>query len=740
MKSEFCVTGMACAACQRHVEGAVSSLPFVHRVSVSLITGSVSVLHDGDPEAIAEAIRRAGYGAEVAPRGGVTLPERAAVTGREVLSLTFSLLLTLILFLLSMGPMLGLPRPAPLDPTVGGGARLLLTELCLTLPLLYVGRRYFLRGAAAVLHRAPTMDTLVALGAGVAFLHGAVLTVLSLCLSDRAAGYAESAEFEATAMILFFVTVGKTLEGRAKDKTADALRALAALAPTTATVLRDGEEITVDTAALVSGDLVVLRTGEAAPADGRVTEGFATMNEAMLTGEALPVDKAVGDSIRAGCLTVDGRLIFAVEAAGEDTALAEMIRTVSEAQGSAAPISRLADRVSAVFVPAVTAAALLTFVLYFAITKNATEALRHAISVLVISCPCALGLATPTAIMVATGRAAAEGILIKSGAALETLGRIDTVAFDKTGTLTTGAMQVAEVVPCDGISRAEVLATAAAVEGASLHPLAEAIRHAAEGEGMMLPTATDFLTVEGRGLAADVGPDRCFAGSAAFLSEDVGLSPAPLFEASERLLGLGYSIVYVAREENLLGVIGISDSAKPMAGEAVEALHRLSVRTVMLTGDNPRAAARIAEAVGIGEVRASLTPEGKGEAVAALSAEGRCVAMVGDGINDALPLVRAELGMAIGAGADAAIASADVVLRRSDPRDVVAALILGRRTMRIVRQNLFWALVYNAVCIPIAAGVLVPIGISLTPGLSAAAMCLSSLFVVSNSLRLYRKS
>ena len=739
MRTELTVKGMACAACSRHVEGAVAALPFVHRVSVSLITGSVSVLHDGDPEAIAEAIRRAGYEAALAPCGAVALPERATVTRRTVASLAVSLLLTLCLFLLSMGPMLGLPRPRLLDPALGGGVLLLTVELLLTLPLLFLGRRYFVRGAAALLHRAPTMDTLVALGAGVAFLHGAVLTVLALCLSDRAALYAEAAEFEATAMILFFVTVGKTLEGRAKDKTADALRALAALSPTTATVLREGEEVTVDTASLVSGDLVVLRTGESAPADGRVTEGFATMNEAMLTGEALPVDKAVGDRISAGCLTVDGRLIFRVEAAGEDTALAEMIRTVSEAQATAAPIARLADRVSAVFVPAVTAAALLTLVIYALITRDVTEALRHAISVLVISCPCALGLATPTAIMVATGRAAAEGILVKSGAALEALGRIDTVAFDKTGTLSTGAMQVAEVIPCEGVTRAEVLAVAAAVEAASVHPLAEAIRRAAEGE-TEVPEASDFLTVEGRGLAADVGRDRCFAGSAAFLGEDVGLDIAPLNEASERFLELGYSIVYIAREETLLGAIGISDTERPEAAEAVAALQHLSVRTVMLTGDNPRAARRIAMAVGIGEVRASLTPEGKGEAVAALAAEGHRVAMVGDGINDALPLVRAELGMAIGAGADAAIASADVVLRRSDPRDVVSALTLGRRTMCIVRQNLFWALIYNAVCIPVAAGALVPLGVSLSPGLSAAAMCLSSLFVVSNSLRLYRKS
>ncbi len=738
MKTEFTVTGMACAACARHVERAVLDLPFVSEVSVSLITGVLRVTHTGSPEEIAAAVRGVGYGAEVRERGAAAIPIAAVVTWRDLGRLSFLFVLTLLLFLLAMGPMLGIGRPSFLDPDRGGGRWLLLTECLLALPSLWLGRRYFVRGAASLLHRAPTMDTLVSLGAGVAFLHGAVLTVMAFLIPDRAADYAASVNLEACAMILFFVTVGKTLEGRAKDKTAEALRALSALAPKAATVLRDGREVAVDAADLRQGDLVLLRTGEAAPADGSVVEGNGSMNEAMLTGESLPVDKQCGAPVKAGCLLEDGHLIFSVEASGEDTALAEMIRTVSEAAASQAPIARLADRVSAIFVPAVTGIAALTFFLFSLVTGDLGAALSHAISVLVISCPCALGLATPTAIMASTGRAARDGILVKSAEALEMLGRIDTVAFDKTGTVTTGVMQVVALCPTEGVGEGELLGIAAALEAASSHPLAVAIRRHAEERGVTPPVAEGFITVEGRGLAADIGDDRCFAGNAALLAEDVGMDLSPLDGAAERLLSEGCSLVYLGREETLLGVIGIADAARPSARPTVEALSALGIDTVMLTGDNPRAAAKISREVGIAKIRAGLLPEGKAEAIATLRREGRRVAMVGDGINDALPLVSADLGIAIGAGADAAIASADVVLRRSDPHDALAALRLGRRTLRIIKQNLFFALVYNSICIPIAAGALLPLGIALSPGLSAAAMSLSSLFVVSNSLRLAR--
>lgn len=737
MKTEFKITGMACAACVRHVEGAVTALPDVQSVSISLIAGSMTVIHDCPKEAVAEAVRRAGYGVAVAERGaGLSLPT-ATVSRRDALRLAVSVALTVLLFLLAMGPMLGIPRPGFLDPKTGGGRWLLLTEFLLALPFLWIGRRYFVRGTASLLHRAPTMDTLVMLGTGVAFLHGTVLLVLAFCMPERAAGYASAVNFEATAMIFTFVTVGKTLEGRAKDKTADALRALSALSPTAATVLRDGEEVSVNASELRRGDIAVLRTGDAAPADGHVTDGFCTMNEAMLTGESLPVDKRPGDTVTAGCLVTDGRILFTVEATGEETALSEMIRMVGEAAASTAPIARLADRVSAIFVPAVTGISLLTLILFFAITGDFSEALRHAISVLVISCPCALGLATPTAIMASTGTAARLGILVKNAEALETLGRIDTVALDKTGTVSTGVMQVEAIRPAIG-GEEELLCYAAAVEAASTHPLAEAIRREIAVRGLTPPTAEGFITLEGRGLAADIGKERFFVGNAAFLAEDAEIDLVPVAAATEELLALGCSLVYVGREESVLGVIGIADTERPGADKAVAALAHRGVHTVMLTGDNPRAAAKIAAATGIGEVRASLTPEKKAEAVAALAADGHRVAMVGDGINDALPLVRADLGIAIGAGADAAIASADVVLRRSDPYDVVTALDIGRRTLRIIKQNLFWALIYNSICIPAAAGALLPLGISLMPGVSAAAMSLSSLFVVGNSLRLLR--
>ena len=462
------------------------------------------------------------------------------------------------------------------------------------------------------------------------------------------------------------------------------------------------------------------------------------VDESALTGESLPVDKSEGARVSAGCLMTSGRLLFKIEAAGEDTALADMIRLVSEAAASEAPIARLADRVSAVFVPLVSAAALLTFILFSLITKDMSEALRHAISVLVISCPCALGLATPTAIMASTGAAAGRGILVKSAEALEALGHIDTLAFDKTGTLTSGVMTVRAAIPMAGIDEDTLLALAAAVEGGSAHPLAEAIRREADRRGREAYTVSGFITVEGRGIAADIADERYFAGNAALLTEDVGIDLSPLDTATELLLSMGCSLVYLGREEELLGVIGIADEARPEARDAVSALKEMGVAAVMLTGDNPRAAGEIAGLLGIRDVRASLSPEQKGDAIGALQDGGARVAMVGDGINDALPLVRAELGIAIGAGTDAAIASADIVLRRSDVRDAVTALRIGRRTLRIIKQNLFWALCYNTVAIPIAAGALLPLGISLTPGISAAAMSLSSLFVVSNSLRLLR--
>lgn len=736
MKSEFTVEGMSCAACQHHVENAVRALAGVDDVRVSLITATMIVTHDCPPDAIMAAVAHAGYRALPKEAGASSLPERHAITKRDGIRLTVCVVLMVAVFLLTMGGMLGLSRPALLDPDRGGGAYLLLAEFLLTLPFLYLGRRYFVRGTASLFRLAPTMDTLIMLGAGTALLQGTALVLLAFLYPENAATYAKSANLEAVSMILTFVTVGKTLEGHARDKTADALRALAALTPKSATVLRDGREVEIESASLQRGELCLLREGESAPADGYVCEGFGTMNEAMLTGESLPVDKSEGARVSAGCLMMSGRIVFKIEASGEDTALADMIRLVSEAAASEAPIARLADRVSAVFVPFVAGAALLTFILFSLITHDLTEALRHAISVLVISCPCALGLATPTAIMASTGAAAGRGILIKSAEALEALGHIDTLAFDKTGTLTSGVMTVRAAIPMAGTSEDTLLALAAAIEEGSAHPLAEAIRREAAGRGAVSYTASGFITVEGRGIAADIGNERYFAGNAALLTEDVGIDLSPLDDATEHLLSMGCSLVYLGREEELLGVIGIADTARQEAREAVAALDGMGIRSVILTGDNPRAAGTVAETVGIRDIRASLSPEEKGEQIGALQAEGARVAMVGDGINDALPLVRADLGIAIGAGTDAAIASADIVLRRSDVRDAVAALRIGRRTLRIIKQNLFWALCYNTVAIPIAAGALLPLGLFLTPGISAAAMSLSSLFVVSNSLRL----
>lgn len=736
MITEFRISGMSCAACSAHVEHAVSALPGVSRVQVSLLTSGMEVTHTCPVEEICAAVRRAGYGALPAEKGAAAgIPVAGEEKGRGIFVLLTMLVCTVCLFLLEMWPMAGLRYPGFLDPAAGNARFLLLAQFLFALPVVFLGRRYYVRGAASLFRGAPTMDTLIMLGSGTALLHGTVLLCLSFLIPDAGARYALSANFPAAAMILFFVTIGKMLEGRAKDKTAEALRALSALAPTHTTVLREGRECVVPVSELCKGDTVILHTGEAAPADGRVIDGHGTMDESMLTGESLPVEKTVGDEIGCGCTLSDGRLLFCVTAAGEDSSLSAILRMVAKASASRAPISRIADRVSAFFVPTVAGIAFLTFLLFSLITGNMTEAFRHAISVLVISCPCALGLATPTAIVASTGAAARRGILIKSAEALENAGKIRTVAFDKTGTLTKGQMSVTGLFPAAGIPEEELLSTAAACEGAVTHPIGIAIRQAAAERGLSLPAAGNYLVVEGRGTAADLGDDRIFAGSEAFLSQDAGIDLSALENAKEKLLSEGCTLVFVGREEQALGVIGIRDVPREGAAETLAALRAQGLRTVMLSGDNPRAAAYMAKVTGIDDFRAGLSPEEKAEEIRALEKQGK-VAMVGDGINDALPLVAADLGIAIGAGTDVAVASADVVLRRSELADVGRTLAIGRRTLRIMKENLFWALVYNVLCIPAAAGVFLPLGLSLSPMISAAAMSLSSLSVVGNSLRL----
>jgi Cu2+-exporting ATPase len=587
----------------------------------------------------------------------------------------------------------------------------------------------------AIIRKNPNMDSLVMLGSGAALIHGIILLVGAVALGEAEAHrIAMRVYFEASAMILTLVLVGKTFEGRAKDKTISAIRALAKLAPDRVTVLCDGKAVEIPRSELAEGATVLLRAGDRVAADGVALSGFATVDESHLTGESLPVDKSEGAPLAAGSVVCDGSLRMRADRVGEETSLAATLRMVREAAAGKAPIARLADRVSAIFVPTVFLIALVTFAVWLFFGGVGT-ALVHAVSVLVISCPCALGLATPAAIMTATGRGAELGILVKSAAALEALGRIDTVALDKTGTLTDGKMSVSHVATAPGVDLDRLRRVAYALESRSGHPIAKAITKYFEGTPDVDPQG--FSTLPGKGLYGKIDGIHCFAGNAALLSDDMEIELDPLSCETERILADASTPVYFSMGEELLGVIGVGDTIRADAPAAVSDLHALGVTTVVLTGDHELAAKRVKDALSCNELHAGLLPDGKARLVRELLTEHR-VAMIGDGINDAEALATAEVGIAIGAGTDVAIASADVVLRRSRLADAVTALRLGRATLHNIRQNLFWALIYNAVCIPIAAGVLSPIGVTLVPWMAALAMSFSSLFVVSNALRLRR--
>ena len=739
MKTNFRVGGMSCAACSAHVENAVARVGGVERVSVSLLTGSMVVEHGCPPEDVIAAVRRAGYTASVIEEtGAAVLPPPEKTSWKR---LWLSLLFGLPLIWLGMLPMLFENAPIPPflrdNPLLNVGVQLLLA--CVVAGINY---RYFTGGFAAVLHRAPNMDTLIALGAGAAVLQTlGVFLVLVFGGHTAHHGATPHVWAETAAMILILVTLGKTLEGKQKDKTAAAIRALASLAPDTACVVREGKEITLPLAELQVGDTLILRAGERAPADGTVLSGTGAMDESSLTGESLPVDKKSGDVILSGCILTNGVLTLRADRVGEETSLSQTIRMVAGAVASKAPLARIADRVSAVFVPAVLGIALLTLAVWSIVAGVSdrytfSDALSHAITVLVISCPCALGLATPTAIMTATGRAAEMGILIKSAEALEALGHIDTVALDKTGTVTEGKMRLTASIPAPNIPESDLRALAYALEAPSSHPIARAIC-AGLGETEPAADVTDFSTMEGRGIYAKVGGIKCFAGNRALL-DDMEIE-CPFEKAqSDALLSAGATVVYICRGAECIGLLAVADTLREDSRAAVEELRKLGVKTLMLTGDHEAVAASIAKQAGIDEAAAGLLPADKAERIAAVQESGAKVAMVGDGVNDAISLVSADVGIAIGAGTDVAQESADIVLRRDTLTLVPTALRLGRATVRNIRQNLFWALIYNVICIPLAAGVLVPIGVSLPPVFGALAMSVSSLCVVSNALRLKR--
>ena len=743
---KYTVTGMSCAACSARVEKAVRAVPGVTSCAVSLLTSSMGVEGDAAAEDIARAVEGAGYGIRPADVAATTTsgsadtadPLTDTETPRLRRRLAWSLLLLIPLLYMSMGHMLwDWPLPAFFNDnhTAMGLAQLLLTAAVMA-----INQKFFVSGARGLVHGAPNMDTLVALGAAASFSWSAwALFAMTRAQADgdKAAvlAYMKDFYFETAAMILTLITVGKMLEARSKGKTTDALKSLMRLAPQTATVLRGGSEVEMPVASVRVGDEFVVRPGGHVPVDGEVLEGESAVNEAALTGESMPVDKGPGDRVAAATVNVSGFLRCRATRVGEDTTLAQIIRMVSDAAATKAPISHLADRVSGIFVPGVIAIAVLTTAGWLLAGESAGFALARGIAVLVISCPCALGLATPVAIMVGSGVGARHGILFKTAAALEQTGRTRIVAMDKTGTLTSGTPVVTDILPADGATPDDVLACALALESKSEHPLARAVMAAGEERGLSPAPVEDFRAVPGNGLSATAAGQRLAGGSRAFISEQAPV-PAPLAAKAESLAAKGKTPLYFSRNGTVLGCIAVADTLKPDSPEAVRQLQGMGIRVVMLTGDNERTARAVGAQAGIDALVAGVLPDGKEQAVRKLREKG-ATAMVGDGINDAPALTRADTGIAIGAGADVAIDAAEVVLVNSRLADVPAAIRLSRATLSNIRQNLFWAFFYNVLGIPLATGVLQPLfGWTLNPVFGAAAMSLSSFCVVSNALRL----
>lgn len=744
MKKKFNVTGMTCSACQAHVERAVAKLPGVRYASANLLQNTLTAEYDEDrlnAQDIIAAVRGAGYDAFAPGEQSVLFsPQRAAKEEARRLKYRFivSLVFLLPLLYVAMGSMLALPLPEVLHSNPGLFA---LTQFILTLPVLAVNRKFFTNGFKRLFAGAPNMDSLIALGSGSAVVFGVwglfgVTYLLGVPNVEAAAERAGHLYFESAAMILTLVTLGKWLEARAKVKTSDAISALVRLVPQEASVLRGGKEVRVPVQGLVKGDIIVVRAGERIAADGVVAEGGGAADESALTGESVPQDKPIGAELAAGTLLVSGYVELSVERTGKDTVLAQIITLVEEAAGSKAPIARLADRVSAVFVPAVIAVALLTFVVWLSQGTSFSFALSSAISVLVISCPCALGLATPTAIMVGTGSAARQGILVKSAAALERAYKVTAVILDKTGTVTLGQMQVVRAEPAEGVAREQLLSQAASLEHFSQHPFARALVAYAEEQQVPLVQTSDFELIPGRGVRAREGQDELLGGNLTYMQE-AGISVPEGKKRLEQEAAEGRTPLFFARANRYLGMISFADTIKPSAADAVHLLKKMHLKVILLTGDSEHTARRVAQKVGIDRVIAGVLPQDKEAIVRRLQNEGEVVAMAGDGVNDAPALVRADVGLALGAGTDVAVESADIVLMKDDLTAVATALQLSRAVLRNVKQNLFWAFIYNVLGIPLAAGVLyLPFGWKLSPMAAAAAMSLSSVCVVSNALRL----
>jgi len=730
----FDITGMSCAACSARVEKAVSAVEGVSECSVSLLTNSMSVVGTASDAAIISAVAAAGYGAS--PKGAKAEAKQPTLedtdTPKLVKRLLCSIVFLAVLMYFSMGYMMwGFPVPAALD---GNYMAIALIEFLLAAAVMLINRRFFINGFRGLMHRAPNMDTLVALGASAAFVYSVgvmfKMTLQDSSLSDLAHGL----YFESAAMILTLITVGKMLEARSKGKTTDAIRSLMKLRPDTANVLIDGEEKTVPIEDVKCGDVFAVRAGENIPVDGIVLSGVSSVDESALTGESMPVDKAQGDTVSAATVNMSGYLRCEATRVGENTTLSKIIRMVEEASATKAPIAKLADKVAGVFVPSVMAIAAVTFLIWLIAGRTLGFAVARGISVLVISCPCALGLATPVAIMVGSGVGAKHGILFKTAASLEAAGRTEIVVLDKTGTVTAGTPIVKSVIPANGVTEEELICAAASAEAMSEHPLARAVISFAEQRDIKTQPVESFKVLPGLGLSGILAGKKLFGGSVKFLSEKLKLTEEMLRNA-EKLSERGETPLVFAYSDRLLGIIGVADAIKEDSARAVSELKGMGISVIMLTGDNEKTAKAIASEAGIERVIAGVLPDGKEKEIRKLALRGK-VAMVGDGINDAPALTRADIGMAIGAGADVAVDAADIVLVQSRLTDVPAAIRLGRATLTNIKENLFWAFFYNAVCVPLAAGALIFAGIELNPMVGAAAMSLSSFCVVTNALRL----
>ena len=753
MKNKFTVEGMMCAACSAAVERAVGKLDGVESAQVNLLAKLLTVEYDEGgvtPEDICTAVKKAGFSAVLqeepkpdeaksdADKAPPVLPKPEEKFTPVKTRLAVSVPLLVILMYITMGHMAGLPLPDFLHG-VSNGVQFAFLQFLLTLPVVYVNRKFFFNGLRSLLHKAPNMDTLVAVGSGAALIYGiASIFMIGYGLgngrTDIAEKYVSNLYFESASMILTLVTVGKFLEERSKSKTNSAVAKLIDLSPKTATVIRNGREITVNAEEIAVGDTVVIRPGEKIPVDGIITEGASSVDQSALTGESMPVEKSVGDSVMSASVNLEGSFTMKAAKVGKETTLAQIIRLVEEAGATKAPVARLADKIAGIFVPVVMSISLVTFIAWLIAGQTVELALSCAICVLVISCPCALGLATPVAITVSAGKCASDGILIKSAEALEEICRADTVILDKTGTVTTGKPAVTDIIPF-GISENELLWLAASLENKSEHPLAKAVCGKYSGE---LVKAESFTYIPGKGVSATIGGKKALSGNAALMSGNaVDISAHK--EQTATLSAQGKTVMYFARDNAVIGIIAVADEIKPTSVEAVKTLIQSGKEVILLTGDNRSTAEVTGKQLGVTRVIAEVLPAQKAEQVEAEQKNGKKVIMVGDGINDSPALAKADIGIAVGGGTDIAIDSADVVLMKNDLNDVVKAITFSRRTLKNIKQNLFWAFFYNVIGIPVAAGILfLPFGITLSPMIGAAAMSLSSLFVVTNALRLYK--